>query len=346
MMGNLPVERLTPSRPFARCGIDFCGPISVYLRIRGKAPYKAYIAIFVCFATKAVHIEVVSDLTTDAFLASLKRMIGRRGLPTDIFCDNATNFVGACSKLAELKAFLFKKENQNVITNFCTNEFVNFHLIPPRAPHFGGIWEAAVKSAKGHLNRSIMNARLTYEELTTVLVEIEAVLNSRPISPLSSDPSDYEALTPGHFITGSALKSLPERAIANNINLVNKWTQITAIKREQSGPLTMQTLQRTLWFSSMRTMCRHSDGKLDVLQRPYLEKMLELEWSTYAPRRESFAALSTKLQFYQFESPFNGAGMLGHLTTHPASWRRSRTSKYLFTSYSIMYSFNCRILYL
>ncbi|XP_036345737.1 uncharacterized protein LOC118754980 [Rhagoletis pomonella] len=101
MMGNLPVERLTPSRPFARCGIDFCGPFNVYLRIIGKAPYKAYVAIFVCFATKAVHIEVVSDLSTDAFLASLKRMIGRRGLPSDIFCDNATNFVGACRKLAE-----------------------------------------------------------------------------------------------------------------------------------------------------------------------------------------------------------------------------------------------------
>ncbi|XP_017470100.1 PREDICTED: uncharacterized protein LOC108361848 [Rhagoletis zephyria] len=73
-----------------------------------------------------------------------------------------------------------------------------------------------------------MNARLTYEELTTVLVEIEAVLNSRPISPLSSDPSDYEALTPGHFITGSALKSLPEREVAANINPVDKWSQLLA----------------------------------------------------------------------------------------------------------------------
>ncbi|KAL7743847.1 hypothetical protein ACLKA6_000252 [Drosophila palustris] len=90
LMGNLPVERLTPSRPFAHCGVDFCGPVNVYLRIRGKAPSKSYIAIFVCFATKAVHIEVVSDLSTDAFLASLRRMIARRGLPVDIFCDNAT----------------------------------------------------------------------------------------------------------------------------------------------------------------------------------------------------------------------------------------------------------------
>lgn len=232
MMGNLPVERLTPSRPFSRCGVDFCGPINVYLRIRGKGPYKVYIAIYVCFATKAVHIEVVSDLSTDAFLASLKRMIGRRGLPSDIFCDNATNFVGACRKLAELKAFLFKKEHQDAIVNHCANEFINFHFIPPRAPHFGGIWEAAVKSAKGHLQRTTMNARLTYEELTTVLIDIEAVLNSRPISPLSSDPSDYEALTPGHFLTGSALKSLPERVAGDTINHFKNWDQITTIKQK------------------------------------------------------------------------------------------------------------------
>ncbi|XP_050339915.1 uncharacterized protein LOC126766119 [Bactrocera neohumeralis] len=273
MMGNLPVERLTPTRPFSRCGVDFCGPVNIYLRVRGKIPYKAYIAIFVCFATKAVHIEVVSDLSTDAFLASLKRMIGRRGLPPDIYSDDATNFVGAYSKLSELKAFLFKKETKDVITNYCANQFINFHFIPPRAPHFGGIWEAAVKSATGitqtnDLNRSVMNTKLTYEELTTALVEIEAVLNSWPLSPLSSDPSDYEALTPGHFLTGSALKSLPERAVADNVNQVNRWNQITAVKQifwkrwshDYISDLQARTKWNTQWFLSMGTMYHRNDG--------------------------------------------------------------------------------------
>lgn len=232
MMSNLPADRLNPSRVFARCAVDFCGPVNTYLRIRGKIPYKTYIAVFVCLATKAVHIEAVSDLSTDAFIAALKRMIGRRGLPTDIFCDNGTNFVGANNKLRELKNFLFDNKHQNIITNFCCNEFINFHFIPPRAPHFGGLWEAAVKSAKGHLNRTLANTRLTFEELVTSLVEIEAILNSRPISPMSSDPSDLEALTPGHFITGSALRSLPEREVTtNNINNLKHWAQITAIKQ-------------------------------------------------------------------------------------------------------------------
>ncbi|XP_073823116.1 uncharacterized protein [Musca autumnalis] len=100
------------------------------------------------------------------------------------------------------------------------------------APHFGGLWEAAVKSAKGHLNRTLANTRLTFEELVTALVEIDAILNSRPISPMSSDPSDLEALTPGHFITGSALRSLPEREVTTtNINNLEHWAQITAIKQ-------------------------------------------------------------------------------------------------------------------
>ena len=232
MMGSLPAERLLPCRPFQKCAVDLCGPILTYLRIRGKAPYKTYAAVFICMVTKAVHLEVVIELSTEAFLAALKRLIGRRGLPSDIFCDNATNFVGANNKLSELKAFLFKKETKYSIYNFCSNEFINFHFIPPRAPHFGGLWEAAVKSAKTHLNRTLTNTRMTYEELSTAMIEIEAILNSRPISPLSSDPNDLEALTPAHFIIGASLKSLPERSLdCRKIEHLDNWSRITATKQ-------------------------------------------------------------------------------------------------------------------
>ncbi|XP_036320401.1 uncharacterized protein LOC118734827 [Rhagoletis pomonella] len=105
----------------------------------------------------------------------------------------------------------------------------NLHLA--RAPHFGGLWEAAVKSAKEHLYRTLMNTRLTYEELTTVLIEIEAILNSRPIAPISSDPSNFEALSPGHLLIGCSLKSLPEQpSIGVEINQIEQWRRITVIK--------------------------------------------------------------------------------------------------------------------
>ncbi|XP_043862795.1 uncharacterized protein LOC122756642 [Drosophila santomea] len=231
LMGQLPKERITPSRPFSRCGIDFCGPINVYLRIRGKPPTKAYLAVFVCFATKAIHVEVVSDLTTDSFIASLKRFIARRGLPSDIFCDNATNFVGANNKLESLKQFLFKDETTRTIHYFCRSEFINFHFIPPRAPHFGGIWEAAVKSVKGLLNRTLRDTRLTFEELATAAADVEAILNSRPLTPLSSDPNDLAALTPGHFLVGDALRALPELPpIDDNLDKLDRWKRVSALK--------------------------------------------------------------------------------------------------------------------
>ncbi|XP_037930335.1 uncharacterized protein LOC119665091, partial [Teleopsis dalmanni] len=267
IMGNLPIERVTPSRPFARTAVDFCGPVLTYLGIREKAPFKTYIAIFVCLSTKAAHIEAVSDLTTDAFIAALKRLIGRRGLPSDIYCDNATNFVGASNKLADLKNFLFNKTNQSNLQTFCTNQFINFNFIPPRTPHFGGLWEAAVKIAKGHLNRTLANTRLTFEELGTVLIEIEAILNSRPISPLSCDPSDYDALTPAHFLIGGPLKTLPESTSQyDKLPLADKWVRVKAVKhhfwRRWARDYLNELQTRTKWTKEQSNV---SNGTLVII---------------------------------------------------------------------------------
>ncbi|XP_037930486.1 uncharacterized protein LOC119665293, partial [Teleopsis dalmanni] len=173
IMGQLPPARVQPSRPFYNAGVDFCGPFWVHYKIRGKRPHKVYVAVFCCFATKAVHLEVVSDLTSDAFIGALKRLIARRGHCKTLHCDNATNFVGANNKLNELSELLRKTSVQNKIVQTCSDKLITFKFIPPRTPHFGGLWEAAVKSAKYHLVRSTSTASLTYEELETIIVEIE-----------------------------------------------------------------------------------------------------------------------------------------------------------------------------
>lgn len=233
IMGNLPSDRVSITRPFLSTGIDYCGPIWIHYKVRGKKPTKAYVAVFCCFATKAVHLELVTDLTTNAFLGALNRFSGRRGRCKTIYCDNATNFVGAKNQLEELNDSIFSVNGQEQIIRESSNKGIDFKFIPPRAPHFGGLWEAAVKSAKYLLVRSISTASLTYEELETVIIGIEAILNSRPITPMSADPNDLTALTPGHFLIGEPLTAVPDPYEGQTkMNLVQRWELVSKLKHD------------------------------------------------------------------------------------------------------------------
>lgn len=208
-MGQLPVPRVIPSRPFSVTGIDYAGPI--YLRPAHKraCPPKAYMSIFVCFSTKAVHIELVSDLTTSAFLAAFRRFTSRRGLPTHVYSDNGTNFKGARNELQELYRLLQSQEATETIHCRLAEKGITWHMTPPKAPHFGGLWEAAVKVAKKHLHRQLGNSRLSFEDMSTVLCQIEASMNSRPLVPMSDDPNDFNALTPAHFLISTTMHAIP-----------------------------------------------------------------------------------------------------------------------------------------
>lgn len=207
-MADLPRARIQPRRPFDQVGVDYAGPLQLKeSRLRKSRIFKIYIAVFICFTTKAVHLEVVTELSTDAFLAAFDRFVARRGLPADVYSDCGTNFVGADKKLREL---IQSPVGQSTIAN-CRAMCV-WHFNPPSAPHFGGLWEAAVRSTKRLLVRVIGTHVFTYEEFTTVLTRIEAILNSRPLTPASTDPHDLECLTPGHFLIGQPLLAVPPRS--------------------------------------------------------------------------------------------------------------------------------------
>ena len=156
----------------------------------------------------------MSDLSTDAFVASLRRFIAHRGKPVLIWSDHGSNFVGAARELKELAQFLELQKMQNIISEFCSTQNTEWKFIPEHAPHFGGIWELAVKSMTTHLRQIISNIKLTFEEFTTVLAQIEACLNSRPLTSLSCNGDWVEALTPGHFLIGRPLESLPDPAFS------------------------------------------------------------------------------------------------------------------------------------
>ncbi|CAK1598127.1 unnamed protein product [Parnassius mnemosyne] len=203
IMGQLPQSRTHLEFPFLNCYVDYAGPVLVAdRRSRGCKLTKSYMCIFVCSALKAVHLELVSDLTSEAYMAALNRFVARRGKPQSITSDNGTNFVGASN---EMHRFL----HSSSVASEIAQQGIEFIFTPAYSPHFNSLAEAAVKSCKQHLKRLLKLTHFTFEEMVTCLTHIEAVLNSRPLTPLSSDPNDFSALTPSHFLIGRPLLSVP-----------------------------------------------------------------------------------------------------------------------------------------
>ncbi|XP_055605904.1 uncharacterized protein LOC129754066 [Uranotaenia lowii] len=226
-MGELPAARITATRPFAVAGIDYWGPIFLKPVHRRAASEKAFVAVFVCFSTKAVHIELVADLSTAKFIQALRRFVSRRGLCSDMHSDNGLNFLGADN---ELRRLVNSSSHQQAVNQECLAHGIRWHFNPPKASHFGGLWEAAIFSAQKHFIRVIGNHTLAYDDMVTLLCQIECCLNSRPITPLSDESSDLEPLTPGHFLIGSQLKAVPDNDLSDiQMNRLRKWQQTQKI---------------------------------------------------------------------------------------------------------------------
>nr|XP_012145356.1 PREDICTED: uncharacterized protein LOC105663061 [Megachile rotundata] len=169
-------------------------------------------------------------MTTEAFIAAFKRFIARRGICRNVYSDNGTNFVGANKELLDIQRKLQEDEK---VRHFLVDKRISWHFMPALSPNFGGLCEAAVKSFKNHLKRVVGEELFTFEQFNTLVIEIEAILNSRPLVPLSSDPNDPSALTPAHFLIGNSLTSLPEVDFSETpSNRLSKWQHIQKVKQD------------------------------------------------------------------------------------------------------------------
>lgn len=272
IMGHLPSSRSNLEFPFFNCSVDYAGPILIADRKgRGCKLIKSYLCIFVCLAVKAVHLELVTDLTKEAFMAALNRFVARRGKPRSILSDNGTNFIGASNELGK---FLQVSD----LASDVSQEGIEFIFTPAYSPHFNGIAEAAVKSTKFHLKRLLTLTHLTYEEMVTLLTQIESILNSRPLTPLSTDPSDLTALTPSHFLIGRPLTSVPHPQISGaSITSLERYKRVELLKQHFWSRFhteyVCQLQQKTKWAAASGNL---QQGSLVLVKDKALPPLLWL----------------------------------------------------------------------
>ena len=221
MMASLPAFRMTAFEPcFTHTGVDYFGPLNVK---RGRSQVKRWGAIFTCLNSRAVHLELASSLETDCFINLLRRFINRRGPPRFIYSDNGTNFVGA---ERELKTAI-QNWNQVQIDKELLQKGIQWVFQPPKASHASGVWERLIRSTRKALKAILKERSVDEEVLTTVLTEVEAILNSRPLCAASDDPKDCEPLTPNHLLLQRPMQALPPGTfVKEDIYCRKKWKQV------------------------------------------------------------------------------------------------------------------------
>ncbi|KAL2093214.1 hypothetical protein ACEWY4_010526 [Coilia grayii] len=225
-MADLPPARLRLMKPpFFSTGVDCFGPFNVRV---GRRTEKRWGILFKCLTTRAVHIDVLSSLDTDSFLMALRRFISRRGKPAELLSDRGTNFRGGERELHDS----FKALHSTLQSELAKHQ-VRFLFNPPGAPHFGGVWEREIRSIKSALYATIQSRTVTEEVLRTVLIEVEGILNSKPLGYVSSDVADLDPVTPNMLLMGRHDPCLPQVVYTDSELLSQRRWRHTQVLADQ-----------------------------------------------------------------------------------------------------------------
>ncbi|XP_055588002.1 uncharacterized protein LOC129740364 [Uranotaenia lowii] len=217
-MSDLPASRVSAfTRPFSYVGIDYFGPLNVTVK---RSTEKRWGVLITCLTVRAIHIEIAYSLSAQSCIMALRNFMGRRGIPIEIVSDRGTNLIGASKELLSA----LNEMNQNLIIQEISSPDTTWTFIPPTSPHMGGSWERMIQTVKRNLNQINPRHQLTDEVLRNLLIEVENVVNSRPLTHLALDDSESPVLTPNHFLLGSSNGLKPPTLFDDsNAALNNTW---------------------------------------------------------------------------------------------------------------------------
>lgn len=262
-MAQLPYSRVRPHPPFAHVGVDYTGKITIKSAKKGEV---SYIVVFSCLTTRAIHLELVENGTTEQFIAALKRMMGSKGTPTDIYSDHALVFQKA-------KGILEKRELQQD----ASYPVVKWHFSTEMAPHTGGVWERMVQLVKRPLKKMIGRKKLSFSELFTVCKELEGLINDRPLAQVSSD--SLEVITPSLLLLGRKIKTCTDINASQEVNpIISAQTQmgqrkelVTKLWDAWSKEYCLQLQERSKWQSKTPNI---SVGDLVLVEKDLIPRTL------------------------------------------------------------------------
>ena len=221
-MANLPAERLQPNKPpFTFVGLDCFGPFIVK---SGRTERKRYGCIYTCLTVRAVHLEVLDTMDADSFLNGFRRFVARRGCPSKVWSDNGTNIIGGRTEL--IKAL--REVEKSAIHQYSVQHEIEWHFNPPQASHMGGIWERLIRTVRKVFTSLLMDTtqRLTDEVLRTLFCEVESIINSRPLTKVSSDATDLSPLTPNHLLLLQHGPDPPSGSFSSGDMFRRRWKYI------------------------------------------------------------------------------------------------------------------------